>query len=174
VALKVYPCCYALQRPIAAVAALGVPAAEVVGIRCQTPACSLQPLIHHRPRTGLEGKFSLEYGIAAAILDHPVAMASFTDECVRRPEAQRLAAAVRIETTPGGSGLLEGAFTVEIRRRDGTAVGASLDLPPGAPGRPPLRSELNAKLRDCCGELAGQVSQAGWAEAAGLLSGALN
>jgi 2-methylcitrate dehydratase PrpD len=42
------------------------------GIQVTTPASTVQPLIHHRPRTGLQGKFRLEYAIAAALLDpHP-------------------------------------------------------------------------------------------------------
>src|SRR4051794_10454750 len=58
-AVKVYPCCYALQRPIAATRELsGTPAGR---IRVRTPQSSVRPLVHARPRTGLEGKFSLEY-----------------------------------------------------------------------------------------------------------------
>ena len=71
-AIKIYPCCYALQRPISAMAELasgGLAAADVRGIVVRTPAATVAPLIHHRPQTGLQGKFSLEYGVAAALLD---------------------------------------------------------------------------------------------------------
>ena len=53
----------------------------------------MAPLIHHRPETGLQGKFSLEYGLAAALLDRYPGSGSFTDAAVRRPEARRLAGA---------------------------------------------------------------------------------
>src|SRR5919201_4240150 len=66
-AVKVYPCCYALQRPIAALQEMDVDPAAVAAIECRTPKAALQPLNRHRPRTGLEGKFSLEYGVAAAL-----------------------------------------------------------------------------------------------------------
>jgi 2-methylcitrate dehydratase PrpD len=116
-AVKVYPCCYALQRPIAAVRELGeVPAGR---IRVRAPASSVQPLIHHRPRTGLEGKFSLEYGIAAALLDGAPGMASFTDAAVRRPDAQALIERIDVELTPGGDGLLAGEFAIgDVSRAD--------------------------------------------------------
>ena len=55
-----------------------------------------RPLIHHSPETGLEGKFSLEYGIAAALLDGDPGFDSFSDAAVRRPEAVRLARAVEV------------------------------------------------------------------------------
>jgi 2-methylcitrate dehydratase PrpD len=108
-AIKVYPCCYALQRPIAATRAL---AARPERFRVTTPESSVQPLIHGRPRTGLEGKFSLEYGIAAALLDGAPGLGSFTDAAVARPEAQALIERIDVELTPGGDGLLAGAFTI--------------------------------------------------------------
>ncbi len=92
-AIKPFPCCYALQRPIAAVAGLAAdrPAADRIRrISVRTPAASLAPLIHHSPQTGLEGKFSLEYGIAAALLDGTPGFDSFSDDV--RPATRRRAA----------------------------------------------------------------------------------
>ncbi len=54
-AIKVYPCCYALQRPIAALASLDLEPEMVAKIRCVTPAAALQPLINHRPQRGWKG-----------------------------------------------------------------------------------------------------------------------
>jgi 2-methylcitrate dehydratase PrpD len=110
-AVKVFPCCYALQRPIAAVRELGaVPEGR---IRVRTPESTVQPLIHRRPRTGLEGKFSLEYGIAAALLDDAPGLESFTDAAVQRPEVQELIERIDVELTAGGDGLLAGEFAIE-------------------------------------------------------------
>ena len=70
-AVKLYPCCYALQRPISAHSELAGPELDPAGIRrivLRTPEATVVPLIHHRPRTGLQGKFSLEYAAAAALL----------------------------------------------------------------------------------------------------------
>ena len=167
-AIKLYPCCYALQRPVAALASLAVDPATVEAIRVRTPAASLQPLNRHRPRTGLEGKFSLEYGAAAALLDHPVGFVSFTDDQVNRPEAQRLAGRVIVTPLAGGAGLLDGTFEAEVVSASGVER-VTLELPPGAPGRPPSDPELAAKVADCCGALADEVMGLGWSEAGAFL-----
>jgi 2-methylcitrate dehydratase PrpD len=166
--IKLYPCCYALQRPVAALAGLGLDPASVEAIAIRTHAASLQPLNRHSPRTGLEGKFSLEYGAAAALLDHPVGFASFTDESVLRPEARRLAEKVTVEATTGGAGLLDGSFVADVRTVAGTRR-VELELPPGAPGRPPSDAELAAKVADCCGPLTDEVLALGWSEARDFL-----
>jgi 2-methylcitrate dehydratase PrpD len=164
-AVKVYPCCYALQRPIAAVQELDVDAAEVLSIECRTPRAALQPLNRHRPRTGLEGKFSLEYGVAAALLDQPVGFASFTDEAVGRPDAQRLLQSVEVVEEGEGAGLLDGCFRVRVRLKSGKAVENEITLPPGAPARPPTQSDLARKVDDCCGPLAPEVLGIPWDKA---------
>jgi 2-methylcitrate dehydratase PrpD len=171
-AIKLFPCCYALQRPLAALAGLSLDPAQVEAIRVRTPAAALQPLNRHRPRTGLEGKFSLEYGLAAALLDNPVNFASFSDAQVRRPEASRLAERVTVEALPGASGLLDGEFEAELVTASGVER-VTLALPPGAPARPPSDAELAAKVADCCGPLAEEVMSLDWGGAAGLLARAL-
>jgi hypothetical protein len=103
-AVKLHPCCYALQRPIAAVREVlagDAPPGPVGAVRVATPRGTTQPLIHHRPTTGLAGKFSLEYAVAATLLDGYPDLASFTDAAVRRPAAQRLLRRVLVEF-PGG------------------------------------------------------------------------
>ncbi len=98
-AIKLFPCCYALQRPIAALKTVPElpPPTEIERIRVTTPKSSLQPLIHSRPTTGLEGKFSLEYAIAAFLLDGHINFHTFSDEAVQRPEAQPLIERVEIQ-----------------------------------------------------------------------------
>ncbi len=169
-AIKLYPCCYALQRPISAVAELGrLDPGRVQRIRVQTPAVSLAPLIHHRAKTGLEGKFSLEYGIAAALLDGRPGIASFDDEAVARPEAVRLAELLDVQPSDGGDHLLAGEVEVELTLEDGSDLRAVLALPPGAPERPPTDSELRTKLELCAGDEADALAALTWRSAAAYL-----
>jgi 2-methylcitrate dehydratase PrpD len=169
-AVKIYPCCYALQRPIAAVAALtaGLDPREVRRVLVRTPAGTVQPLIHHRPRTGLQGKFSLEYAVAAALLDEHQGFASFTDAAVRRPEARRLVELVEVELTDGGEWLLAGEVEVEVRTPDDVRAGA-LAHPPGSPARPPTTDELGRKVSDCLVGLDLAAEDLGWATGADVL-----
>jgi 2-methylcitrate dehydratase PrpD len=152
VAVKLYPCCYALQRPIAAVSGLAPIEAERVRlVVVRTPGSSLTPLIHHAPRTGLEAKFSLEYGLAAAILDGRPGIESFSDDAVARDAARRLMRRVEVVGDERGEGLLAGEVEVEIALAGGRSLEARLDIPPGAPGRPLRQAELDLKL-EMCGE----------------------
>ena len=140
-------------------------------VRCVTvtaPQAALQPLIHHRPVTGLEGKFSLEYAVAAALLDERPGLASFEDPAVVRPEARALIERVRTVTggNNGDDGLLVGSVAVEMTLDGGRVLSASVDVPSGAPGRPLSSADLQAKVTDCAGADADQVTALRWDAAA--------
>ncbi len=172
-AIKMYPCCYALQRPISALADLaaetGIDPADVRRIELRTPAGTVVPLIHHRPDTGLQGKFSLEYAAAAALLDRYPGFASFTDAAVRRDEARRLLALVDTTLDPGGSWLLDGELQVRIHTGNVAAVSSVLQFPPGSPARPPSAEQLSSKLAECVAGLDTDWTTWSWDNAAGLL-----
>ena len=169
-AIKVFPCCYALQRPISAVRDLpGPDPADVVRISVQTPASTVQPLIHSRPTTGLEAKFSLEYALAAAVLDGVPGFDSFTDAAVARPEAAALVEKVDVTITPGGDWLLAGECDLEIHLSNGSSLATSLALPPGAPARPPSAKDMHTKIQLSTHDLADDVVKASWADAPDLL-----
>jgi 2-methylcitrate dehydratase PrpD len=156
-AVKLYPCCYALQRPISALAELAqaceLDASQVSRIVLRTPEAAVKPLIHHRPVTGLQAKFSLEYAAAAALLDGYPGLASFTDDAVRRPDATRLAGLVETKLEPGGSWLLDGELEAAVHTRTGRIERISQRFPPGSPARPPEPDQLRAKLTDCVAAL---------------------
>jgi 2-methylcitrate dehydratase PrpD len=170
-AIKLYPCCYALQRPISALADLaheGLEPAAVTRIVLRTPRATVAPLIHHRPQTGLQGKFSIEYAAAAALLDPHQGFASFTDAAVQRPEAQRLVDLVEVELSEGGDWLLAGEISAEVHT--GTQVHkARLTLPPGSPERPATAEDLALKVAECLAGTSLDRSDITWAGAADVL-----
>ena len=175
-AVKLYPCCYALQRPIAALAELApdLDPATVRRIVLRTPAATVVPLIHHRPETGLEGKFSLEYAAAAALLDEYPGFGSFTDAAVGRDEARRLIGLVETRLEPGGDGLLDGELEAEVHLADGphgqlSVRRVSQRYPPGSPARPPTDDQLRAKLDDCVADLDTDPSEWTWENVPGVL-----
>jgi 2-methylcitrate dehydratase PrpD len=152
---------------LAAIASLD--AADVHRIELRTPAATVVPLIHHRPDTGLQGKFSLEYAIAAALLDGHPGFASFSDEAVRRDAARRLAGLVETELSPGGEWLLDGEFQATIYTGNGAVHTAALRHPPGSPARPPAPEQLSAKIADCVAGLEIDWTAWTWQNAADLL-----
>ena len=176
-AVKIYPCCYALQRPISALAELaedGLDPGEVSRIELRTPEATVAPLIHHRPQTGLQGKFSLEYAAAAALLDGYPGFASFSDEAVRRPAARRLAELVEITLDPGGSWLLDGMLEAVVYTRDGQTRRISQRFPPGSPARPPDAAQLGSKVADCIAGLDTDPASWTWDNAARVLDDGLS
>ena len=172
-AVKLFPCCYALQRPISALAELskaGLDHRQVSRIVLRTPHGTVTPLIHHAPTTGLQAKFSLEYAAAAALLDAHQGFASFTDQAAARPEARRLVDLVDVQLTDGGDGLLAGQLEAEVHA-DGEVFRARLQIPPGSPGRPPTREELLRKIEDCLSGTSLKPESISWGSARDVLHG---
>ena len=102
--IKKYPCCRFAHLPLDATFML-LERERVAADDVKTLTIRIQPgaddaLIYKEPRTALEGKFSMEYALAAAILDGRVTLASFTDEMVLRPQIRALMARVRTEYKP--------------------------------------------------------------------------
>lgn len=170
-AIKIYPCCYALQRPVSALAELAssLDPGQVSHIVLRTPEATVTPLIHHRPDTGLQGKFSLEYGAAAALLDGHPGFASFTDTAVRRPAARRLIDRTEVKLDPGGSWLLDGELRATVHTTAGEVRQVTLRYPPGSPARPPDPAQLQAKLADCVTGLDTDPTSWTWENAAQVL-----
>ena len=171
-AVKLFPCCYALQRPLAAIGTITatqrIDPFRVSRVVVRTPAASLAPLIHHQPRTGLQGKFSIEYAVAAALLDDYQGFASFCDAAVRRPEAQRLMRLVEVQPAAGGDWLLAGELDVCVES-EGGALTAQMKYPPGSPLRPASAAELDGKFRDCLDGVELNAAEIDWTTAAEIL-----
>jgi len=109
-------------------------------------------LIHQRPQTGLEGKFSMPYCLAAALLDRQVGLEQFADEKVRRPVSQSLMGKVRMYvhpdlTTPD---TVHNRFAdVKVRLRDGREYAHRVYKPKGHHQNPMTQAELRAKFAAC-------------------------
>ena len=174
-AIKLHPCCYAMQRPIAAARQLaGIDLEDVRRILVRVTESSVHPLIHHFPVNGLQGKFSLEYAVVAALVDGFPDRRSFTDAAVERDVVRNLLGRVDTVVEPGGTDVMAGTTRVEITYNSGRRAEAEAELPYGAPSRPPTRTDLDAKVAGCLRDVV-DVSEIGddWAAAAALLRTAL-
>jgi len=173
-AIKLFPCCYAMQRPIAALREVRDQVdRDVASVLVTTPAGTVHPLIHNRPTTGLEGKFSLPYAVAAAILDDYPGFASFTDEAVARPEASVIVDLVETELLPETTTtLLDGQVDISVGLSDGSSLKVAMTLPPGAPQRPPSLKDLRAKAASCGPDVPALVDGLTWEGAAAVMQSA--
>jgi 2-methylcitrate dehydratase PrpD len=155
--VKRYPCCYATHRAaegaLALVASHEIPSGDVARATVAVPRGALAPLISWRPRTGLEGKFSMAYVVAASICDRRLTLDSFTDAAVARPEIVELMDRVTVVedgAIPTEQNAIEGGYVeVRIRRRGGAELVSRVDRPRGSAERPLAPEELLGKFRDC-------------------------
>ena len=153
---KKYACCYETHRIADAALALsarGVRARDVRSVTVGLQPGGLQAVIHHRPTTGLQGKFSAEYVLAACLLDGRLSLSTFTDEAVQRAEAQELLRRVVIQEAAeppfGPSGFEHAYASVEVTLGDGSRVRERCDVPRGHASAPLTDAELESKFRDC-------------------------
>jgi 2-methylcitrate dehydratase PrpD len=152
--VKRWPCCYSNHRAIGAlerlVAEHGTTAEEVEGITVAFLPSGDAALVSREPKTGLEGKFSIEYVLAALLLDGELKMTSFTDAAVLRPEAQGLLAKVKRRTIPDGKNYtgLTGYNIVTVRTTRGTFETRE-DRTPGSFAWPLTEADREAKFLDC-------------------------
>jgi 2-methylcitrate dehydratase PrpD len=157
VSIKQYPCCAFTHRALDAVLALvqqhTLAADDVRAVECRVGRQTREVLIHARPQTGLEGKFSMPYCMAAAILDRRVGLLSFSDENVKRPAAQRLCERVTMTLHPEaqrhGSSGEDLPVTVTVTLEDGRAYRGQVQYPKGHPANPLSSIELQEKFEDC-------------------------
>ncbi len=125
-----------------------IPRDSIESIVVHVPEGSTSALIHHRPQTGLEGKFSMEYCMTAAALDGEVRFRSFEDESVQRPNAQDLLRRVEVVYRPRDGNEAQ-PTEVSIRLRAGGERTGSVLNEHGSPNDPLTWDELEAKYRDC-------------------------
>jgi 2-methylcitrate dehydratase PrpD len=155
VLVKFYPACAQTHPGIEAAqlvraALMGEePAAARVGVSRYTPAT----LTYHRPETGLQGKFSMEYVVALALAGRPVVIDAFADEAVRDPEVRRLVELVTVEVDPRVEASLESAAVVTVETAAGRVLEELVEFPKGNGRRWLSTDDLQLKFRDTAGRV---------------------
>jgi 2-methylcitrate dehydratase PrpD len=156
VALKSYPSCARTHPAIDAMLELAegneIRAEEVEAIISWGSYTTPQVLIHSRPRTGLEGKFSLEFCLALAFLEKKVELPQFTDEKVQNPKVQEVMQKVSFRIRPDLQNIESSgnhSATLEIRMKDGRIFSNRKDEAKGSPGNPLTPDEIREKYRSC-------------------------
>jgi 2-methylcitrate dehydratase PrpD len=155
IGVKPYPACRQTHRAIDAMLDLvhtyRLQPDEVSEIVCEMSARAQDFLIHHRPQSGLQGKFSMEYCMAAALLHGHVGLAQFSDASVQDPRAQALLQRVRFEHPDQDAADWDARMPdiVRVVLHDGRCLQQRVDIPKGDPALPLSWQELVAKFHDC-------------------------
>jgi len=157
VAVKPYPSCACTHSIIEAVLELreahGLRPEQVREITVGVAAPVPNILIHHDPRTGLEGKFSAEFCAAAALVDGRVGISTFTDAKTQDPAIRAVIGKVRMAVDPTVPAALERHVWTRVTVK--LADGRTLEVPPrevtGHPSHPLSREALRRKFEKCAG-----------------------
>jgi len=153
VALKLFPACAATHPAIEAALILRRqlvdPVREIARVRVGACELSQEPLIYRQPKSGLEGKFSMYYCVAAALIDGNVRLATFTDQAVSRHEVKDLISKTTMEVDERVRHDKEFAAIVAIDTVDGRQLEQIVHLAPGKPARWFTPEQMIEKFRDC-------------------------
>lgn len=128
-------------------------AADIARVRIRTSQSIHNALKHHRPKTELEGKFSLEFCIASILLQRRLRLQECTDAYVSGPDIQSLIERIDYTTFDEAERAREGYTIVtsfgEIDTVDGRTLKGRRDYGKGSKADPMTDGEVEAKFRDC-------------------------
>jgi 2-methylcitrate dehydratase PrpD len=160
--LKAFPSCGATHPGIEAATRLHawLRHRPIRKIRIGVPELSFKPLIHHKPQTALQGKFSLEFCVAAALLDGEVRISTFTDEHVQQPVVQALIARTEMVVDERVRHEAEWSTAVRVETEDGEVREELVPLALGKVGRWFSEDRMRTKFLDCAGRVLGETRSA--------------
>ena len=152
VGFKKHPCNYFTHRPIDAALELArkhdLSANEIESVEVDFPRFNY--VNRPAPSTGLDGKFSVQYTTAVALLDRRITIDTFTNERRFAPDVEALLPRVRLNLRDDiPLDFTDTYAIVKATTRDGRNLEQRCDKPRGLWGVPLTREERLAKFRDC-------------------------
>jgi 2-methylcitrate dehydratase PrpD len=105
----------------------------------------------HKPTEGFRGKFSIDYVLAAMLLDGRVDLDSFSDEYCNSPRMRASIGKVQVNSHHEwpDDATHRRKSPVTITMKDGRKLTKQVDKVRGSPGNPMTRDELLGKYRGC-------------------------
>ena len=150
-AQKYHASCHFTHSPIEAALSifkkerLSVQEIESIEVTCSETALTTADIIE--ARTGLEGKFSIPYCVANALLRGNTGLSAFTDELVAEPEVKTLMKKVSARHDPETQGM---EARVTIKTRDGNEHSSYSDIFKEIPELVLKKIKIKDKFIDLC------------------------
>jgi 2-methylcitrate dehydratase PrpD len=154
ISIKPYPSCagthWAIEAALDLRRELGNRIKDIAVIECVTGPEVPRILIHSRPANALEGKFSMEYCIAVALLDGQAQLKQFSDQRLQDPALQQLLRKIQYShPTRMGKGLGDEPCEMLVKLQDGSILVRKETSPRGTPQNPVTRREAAQKFLGC-------------------------
>ncbi len=153
--IKPYPCGGLTHQAIDAAldfrAKHGITAEMVESVDVDVTKHTFERIIFRVPQTGIQGKFSMPYLIARAIIDGKVPLEIFTDAAVRDAGVLKLAERVQMRLDPNLKARDAGGrpCRVTIRLKNGQTYTREVQHAKGSPEVPMTEDELRGKFTEC-------------------------
>jgi 2-methylcitrate dehydratase PrpD len=170
IVLKRYPSCGATHCALDAVETLRTSErfawTDIERVECIAHPLALQVLKHPRPASGLEGKFSMHFCVAVALVDGPPGLRHFSQRWIEDPRVGELLPRVTLQADPSlDDGSRSDALPARVRLllRDGRVLEHAVRIPQGDPRNPLGTAERRAKFDECAsGVLASEAIGTAW------------
>jgi 2-methylcitrate dehydratase PrpD len=115
------------------------------------------------PSTPYEAKFSLQFGVASALLRGDAGLGAFAEDSIRDPKTRALASRVRVRVEPDIEARYPAQWPARVRVRleNGEILAAETSHPRGDPENPLSRCEIEEKFSRLAayGGFAGEVER---------------
>jgi 2-methylcitrate dehydratase PrpD len=110
-----------------------------------------QALLHHRPQTGLEAKFSMEFCMAILLLRRKAGLTEFTNRVVQDAQVQEMIGRIRYYVDPEAeaAGFDKMTSIIKITLKSGKTISGRANFGKGSPADPMTFEETAVKFRGC-------------------------
>ena len=155
ITIKLYPSCAATHPALDTVLDLRrehhLTSDQIESVEVQVDSVTPPLLIYDRPQNGLQGKFSMPFCVAAALVYGEVGLTTFESSCIQDARIQSLFPRITMRVNPAlgkdAPALMQSI--VDIRLRDGHTLTRRAEGARGYPDRPASAEELDNKFLSC-------------------------
>ncbi len=153
ISYKAYPTCAATHLSLDALLALrereGFDPGSITAIETDLPLVLSRNLMHPRPTTGMEARFSMEYCLAAAAAQGTLTLADFEGDAIHRDAIRGLMPRITMRGVPEPEDAPPPPTRVTLRLADGKTLTETRTERRGSRENPMSAAEHDAKFRDC-------------------------
>lgn len=164
--IKPYPCGGLTHTAVDALLAMrvkhGITAEAIERIHAGVGRQTYESIVYHKPETGLQGKFSMPYILARALIHGKLSLDHFTDEAVRDASVRELGKKISLAHDPEIQDSAEGRrpARVTIELKDGRTFSQQVEYPKGGRQVPLTSGEIREKFVECAGRAIGKEAAA--------------